>query len=89
MNKAAIMILLALAAVPSFGQERTLISGPVAHGGFGGPQLMLGQVKGETAVLMGGWHWLDLPSRIVAHQTILKSVQPMWGLRRLGCESGC
>ncbi len=59
MNKAAIMILLALAAVPSFGQERTLISGPVAHGGFGGPQLMLGQVKGETAVLMGGWGaWL-------------------------------
>lgn len=59
MNKAAIMILLALAAVPSFGQERTLISGPVAHGGFGGPQLMLGRVKGETAVLTGGWGaWL-------------------------------
>ncbi|MBA7600106.1 MAG: hypothetical protein GH143_09405 [Calditrichaeota bacterium] len=59
MNKAAIMILLALAAVPSFGQERTLISGPVAHGGFGGPQLTLGQVKGEIAVLTGGWGaWL-------------------------------
>lgn len=59
MNKVAIIILLALAAVPSFGQERTLISGPVAHGGFGGPQLMLGPVKGETAILTGGWGaWL-------------------------------
>lgn len=59
MNKAAIIILLALAAVPSFGQERTLLSGPVTHGGFGGLPLMLGQVKGETAVLMGGWgYWL-------------------------------
>ncbi len=59
MNKAAIMILLALATVPSFGQERTLISGPVAHGWFGGPQFMVGQVKGEAAVLIGGWGaWL-------------------------------
>ncbi|UCH62552.1 MAG: hypothetical protein JSU77_12265 [Fidelibacterota bacterium] len=59
MNKAAIIILLALATVPSFGQERTLISGPVVHGGFGGPHLMLGRIKGETAVLTGGWGgWL-------------------------------
>ena len=59
MTKATIMILLALAAVPSFGQERALISGPVVHGAFSGPQLMLGQVKGEIAVLTGGWGaWL-------------------------------
>ena len=59
MSKTVIIIMLALVAVPSFGQERTLISGPVAHGGFGGPQLMLGQIKGEIAILSGGWGaWL-------------------------------
>lgn len=37
------------------GEQETLLSGTIEHGGYGGPVLKVGSIKNETALLMGGY----------------------------------
>jgi hypothetical protein len=37
------------------GRDETLISGPVDHGGYGGPSIKVTAIKGNTGVLVGGY----------------------------------
>ena len=45
---------LALIALPIVAQEKTLISGDIESGGYGGPVLQVTQINKQTAVLVGG-----------------------------------
>lgn len=46
-------------AAQTFAQEQTLISGPVEHGGYGGPVVKFSSVSDKFAVLVGGYGgWL-------------------------------
>lgn len=44
----------AMVTVLVYAQEETLIGGAIESGGFGGPVVKIGRVKGETALLVGG-----------------------------------
>ena len=46
--------LVASTCMSAYAQEQTLVGGKIESGGFGGPVLKVGQVKGETALLVGG-----------------------------------
>ena len=50
-----VVVLTCLLAAPAFGRDETLISGPVDHGGFGGPSIKVADLNGKTAFLMGGY----------------------------------
>ena len=50
-----VVVLTCLMAAPAFGRDETLISGPVDHGGFGGPSIKVADINGKTAFLMGGY----------------------------------
>jgi hypothetical protein len=45
---------LALIALPIVAQEKTLISGDIESGGYGGPVLQVTQINKQSAVLAGG-----------------------------------
>ncbi len=49
-----LLVLLLLPAGVAAQQEQTLMSGPVEHGGFGGPVVKLTQIANEFGVLVGG-----------------------------------
>ncbi len=49
-----IAVIVLVTAVPLRAQEETLISGDLESGGFGGPVLKIGPMKGTTGVLVGG-----------------------------------
>jgi hypothetical protein len=48
------LLSLVLASTPMLAQEQTLITGPVDHGGFGGPMFQLTQIDEQLGVLIGG-----------------------------------
>jgi len=41
-------------AIPGVGQQKTLVSGDIDHGGYGGPELRLTALNGEAELLVGG-----------------------------------
>jgi hypothetical protein len=49
-----IFSLLVLLSIPAFAVEKTLISGKVESGGFGGPVLKFTNIKNDFALLVGG-----------------------------------
>lgn len=49
-----IALVWAMGSTALLGQEQYLLQGPVFHGGFGGPEVRLGQAGGESAHFMGG-----------------------------------
>ncbi len=50
-----LFLLFGLFTLPVFAQEQTLIgAGEIENGGFGGPELKITSINGETAVFMGG-----------------------------------
>ena len=57
--KKGIFILIILGLVlPLAAQEQTLLSGPLVHGGYGGPSIKVGSVYDSNALFvggMGGW----------------------------------
>jgi hypothetical protein len=55
MGKKGLAIVLVMCATTLMAQEETLLRGPVAHGGFGGPVFGLTQIGGEPGVLTGGY----------------------------------
>jgi hypothetical protein len=55
MRTIAAVTLLFLVTYPAIGQEEeTLIEGTIESGGFGGPVVKIGNLNGETGVLVGG-----------------------------------
>lgn len=50
-----VLVLTGLLAAPAFGRDETLISGPVVHGGFGGPSIKVTGINGKAGVLVGGY----------------------------------
>ncbi len=54
MKRFAAALLVLLAAEGAQAQMKTLISGEVEHGGFGGPVVKASQVMGNSAVFVGG-----------------------------------
>lgn len=59
MYKRLAVLILVLSSFTASAQERTLFSGTVDHGGFGGPVLKLTRIKGETGIMVGGYGgWL-------------------------------
>lgn len=54
MKKGFMILLIVLAASSLFAQARTLFSGRMHHGGYGGPVWQVSSVNGNAAVLSGG-----------------------------------
>lgn len=54
MKRGYILLLLLFLSPALFGQEKTLISGRIENGGFGGPTVKLTQFNGDFAVMAGG-----------------------------------
>lgn len=55
-------------------RERTLFSGEVEFGGFGGPQVMFTEIYGESAVLVGGrggWVINQVSDGLITHTVVL------------------
>ncbi|RPH89069.1 MAG: hypothetical protein EHM72_20845 [Calditrichaeota bacterium] len=52
MKKIACLLLLSI--VPLMAQEQTLFSGKYEHGGYGGPFMQFTQMKGSSAIMVGG-----------------------------------
>ena len=50
----AVLLLVAVSALPSAAQPQTLIQGGVDHGGFGGPLVRFSPIDGEPAFFLGG-----------------------------------
>jgi len=48
------LIVLVFLSVPGMGQQKTLVSGDIDHGGYGGPELKLTALNGESELLVGG-----------------------------------
>ncbi len=60
MKRLCVLILVSILASTGFAQEdsKTLLSGKIEHGGYGGPQVTLSEVNGEIGILTGvrgGW----------------------------------
>jgi hypothetical protein len=51
---ALIMITTVLFSIPAMGDERTLLSGKVDHGGFGGPDWKMTKIYGDMGLMAGG-----------------------------------
>ena len=54
MKNLILILLLILISYPIKAQDKTLISGEIESGGYGGPLLQVGQVYGESGILVGG-----------------------------------
>jgi hypothetical protein len=55
MKALLVVLMIAVLVMPAFSQEeKTLISGKIESGGFGGPVLKASQINGESSLLMGG-----------------------------------
>ncbi len=54
MKKKIILLLILVITAGVSAEERTLLSGQVEHGGFGGPDLRLTTINGNITLLMGG-----------------------------------
>ncbi len=48
------MITTVLFSIPAMGDEQTLLSGKVDHGGFGGPDWKVTKIYGDTGLMAGG-----------------------------------
>jgi len=55
MKKLFVILMLTVLSLPALAQEETLIEGNVEHGGYGAPVVKFTNVKGEFAVLAGGY----------------------------------
>ncbi len=59
MNLWMALVLLCVASTPTLAEQKTLVSGDVDHGGFGGTVVKFSQIDGEFAVFAGGYGgWL-------------------------------
>lgn len=54
MKQCIALIVLVFLSVPGMGQQKTLVSGDIDHGGYGGPELKLTALNGESELLVGG-----------------------------------
>jgi hypothetical protein len=54
MKTSCIILLVLVLSISASAQEQTLMGGTIDHGGFGGPMIKVGQIKGEGAILVGG-----------------------------------
>ncbi|MFC1561196.1 hypothetical protein ACFL4V_01830 [Candidatus Latescibacterota bacterium] len=54
MKKSLLILVLVFSSSLVMAQEKTLISGEIEHGGFGGPRYKLTQINGETVYISGG-----------------------------------
>jgi len=54
MKRVWILVLTVFAIVPAFGQQQTLLTGKIDHGGYGGPVLKGIQIGNETGLMVGG-----------------------------------
>lgn len=54
MKQCITLIVLVLLSIPGMGQQKTLVSGDIDHGGYGGPELKLTALNGESELLVGG-----------------------------------
>ena len=49
-----IMVTTVLFSIPAMGDERTLLTGEVTHGGFGGPDWKMTKIYGDMGLMVGG-----------------------------------
>ncbi len=67
-------LFLGTAAAGQENRDRTLFSGEVEFGGFGGPNVMFTEIYGEAAVLVGGrggWVINQVSDGLVTHTVVL------------------
>ena len=54
MKTTIVFLVISVIALQSFGQEQTLLSGKIEHGGYGGPVVKFTSINDKFGVLVGG-----------------------------------